>query len=152
MPRTPPREFCPRCNARVRSLQLADGPVRHHQCTGCGYRYENVPEAYDENGKLDGLACIDALPEDERDAMEGLVFLILGNSVMVGGIELTSRSIAELVSEHGAPESVMRGFTWPAHKWLVKRAKRFASYFVAIDQGRWRVCFTLRRLSPVALG
>lgn len=148
---TPPREFCPRCSARVRSLQLADGPVRHHQCTDCGYRYENVPEGYDEDGELDGLAGIDALPEDERDSMEGLVFLILGNGVMMGGIELTSRTIAELVAEHGAPESVMRGFAWPAHKWLLHRARRFSSHLIAIDQGQWRVCFTIRRLNPVPL-
>ena len=147
----PPREYCPRCSARVRSLKLADGPVRHHQCMGCGYRYDDVPEGYDEAGKLDGLAGLDALPEDEQEPMESLVFLILGNSVMMGGIELTSRSIADLVAEHGAPQSVMRGFAWPAHKWMVRRARRFVSYFVAIDQGRWRVCFTIRRLSPVPL-
>ena len=148
---TAPREFCPRCSARVRSLQLADALVRHHECTGCGYRYENVPEGYDEDGGLDGFAGIDALPEGDRDAMEELVCLILGAGTMMGGIELTSRSIAELVAEQGAPESVMRGFAWPAHKWLLKRATRFSSHLVAIDQGQWRVCFTVRRLSPVAL-
>jgi hypothetical protein len=148
---TPPREFCPRCSERVRSLQLADRLVRHHQCTGCGYRYENVPEGYDEDGQLDGLAGIDALPEADRDAMEGLVFLILGTGTMMGGIELTSRTIGDLVAEHGAPESVMRGFAWPVHRWLLKRAKRFSSHFFAIEQGQWRVCFTVRRLSPVAL-
>jgi len=151
-PPPPPREFCPRCSARVRSLQLTHAPVRHHECTGCGYRYQNVPEGYDEDGQLDGLAGIDALPEEDGEAMETLVFLILGNGVMMGGIELTSRTIADLVGEHGAPESVLRGHAWPAHKWLVKRAKRFVSHFVAIDQGQWRVCFTMRRLTPVALG
>lgn len=152
MRHTQPRETCPRCGANVRTLQLAGEPVRHHQCTGCGYRYENVPEGYDEQGKLDGLAGIDALPEDDRDAMEGMIFLILGAGTMMGGIELTSRSIAELVAEHGAPESVLRNFAWPAHQWLLKRVKRFTSHLIAIDQGQWRVCFTVRRLSPVALG
>ncbi|BDU17394.1 hypothetical protein [Lysobacter auxotrophicus] len=149
---TPEREYCPRCNARVRSLQLADDLVRHHQCTDCGYRYENVSDGeFDEDGEFDGLIGIDALPEDDRDAMEGQVFLIVGNGTMIGGIELTSRTIADLVGEHGAPQSVLRSFTWPTHQWLLRRARRFSSYYVAIDQGRWRVCFTIRRLSPVAL-
>ena len=147
----PPREYCPRCNAKVRSLQLADDLVRHHQCTDCGYRYENVVDEYDKDGEFDGLIGIDALPEHDREAMEGLVFLILGNGTMMGGIQLTSRTIADLVGEYGAPTSVMRGFAWPAHQWLLRRARRFSSYYVAIDQGQWRVCFTIRRLSPVAL-
>ena len=145
------REYCPRCGASVRSLRLADTPVRHHQCTGCGYRYENVPEGYDENGEFDGLAGLEALPEDDIEPMEALVLLLLGGGTMIGGVELTSRTIAELVAEHGAPQSTSRAFAWPTHRWLVREARRFSSYFVAIDQGQWRVCFNLRRLRPVPL-
>ncbi len=146
------REACPRCGERVRSLRLSDEIVRHHQCTKCGYRYEDVQEAtLDADGRMDGFSCLDALPEPEQEVVETLVLLMLGNATLVGALELTSRTLADLVCEHGAPYSTLRGFTYPACKWRIALATRFASYLVVIDQGLWRVCFTMRRLRPTAL-
>jgi hypothetical protein len=142
------RQSCPQCGARVRSLRLASAAVQHHQCTECGYRYENVQEAPDEDGELDGFACLDALPAEDRDAVEGLALLLLGTGTLIGALELTSRTLVDFLSEHGASQPTLRSFAYPAHKWLLKEVPRFASYFVVIDQGQWRVCFTVRRLRP----
>lgn len=141
-------ELCPRCGERVRSLRLSDEIVRHHQFLECGYRYENLHDPSEDHGQLESFECLKAFDEADRDGIETLIMLLLGSGTLDSALELTSRTLAGMVREHGAPFSTLRGFTFPACKWRIARTLRSASYLVVIDQGQWRVCFTMRRLYP----
>ncbi|HEY0503186.1 MAG TPA: hypothetical protein VGD42_06785 [Lysobacter sp.] len=94
---------------------------------------------------MDKFACLQSLPPDDREIVEGLILLMLGTGTLVGPVQLVPEDVARLRRDRGPPSTELRGFAFPVFSWLIDQAGRHASHFVAIDQGASRVCFRVRR-------
>lgn len=130
----------------MRTLWLSGRARRFHQCLQCRHRHEDETSAWIAPApRADKFGCLPGLPAVDRDIVEGLILLMLGTGSLLGAVELTATGITELEIERGPPSTVLRGFAFPVFSWLVDEAGRYASHFVAIDQGAMRVCFKVRR-------
>lgn len=148
------RRPCPQCGGiEMRTLRVCGGAKRHHQCLACAGRY--VSEAprdagHDDPSSHDTTPSLALLPVDDQDVVHTLIQLTLGAGTLVGEVEVSPQSIAELRAQHGPPSITSRGMAFPVYAWRTAQTLRYSWQLIAIDQGTWRVCFHMRRPIPAS--
>jgi len=107
--------------------------ILERECAHCGHRI------------LDGAVRLELVPptnvsplgEHDHEIVETLALLL---GCEGADLQITEATVDSLVSEYGQPASVLRGFVFPAYRWMWQTDNVQRTHFV-IDAGSFRVAF-----------